>query len=72
MPCVNAQGDFAPTLLVFKGSRLPYRQVLNHFNHQVETLSDCLPRGSLVYMRRDGCGVNSESFYECAKYLVNT
>ena len=45
MPCVSGEEDCAPSLFVSKGPQLTYRHVLNHGNHKIETLSDCLPRG---------------------------
>ena len=70
MLCVSAAGACAPALLVYNGQKIPYREVLQDEKISVETLSDCLPRGSLLYARNDGSGVNNESFLKLAHHFT--
>ena len=66
MPCISASGDIGPTLFLFKGIRLPYREVNVGPNRVVETPLHKLPRNSLLYFREDIAGVNTECFYKWA------
>jgi len=70
MPCISASGDMAPLLFVFKGKNLPYREVLEHGHKQVQTYDDLLPRGSLIYMREEVGGVDSDAFLDWAKHFI--
>lgn len=47
MPVVNAAGTVGPCLFVFKGKRIPFRQVLINESFETETYKDMLPRESL-------------------------
>lgn len=66
MSFMGSAGDCSPTIFVFKGGKMPYKQVLCHGRVYVETLGSCLPRGALVCMCAYIGGVNSDSFYKCA------
>ena len=48
MAAVSAGGVVGPSLWVFKGMRLPYREVIISGSCVTETLSSYLPTGALV------------------------
>ncbi len=66
LPCVSAACDAGPALSVFKGSLLPYREVLADGAVHIETLQSQLPRDSLLYMRKDSGNIDAKSFYQFA------
>ena len=53
MPCIGAAGAAGTRLFVFKGLQLPYREFKVDGKVHIETLSSCLPRGALVFMRQE-------------------
>jgi len=61
-----------PPLFVFKGSNLPYRNVVRAGQVVSETYHDLLPRGALVAMRPELGSVDSSNFYEWAKAWVES
>ena len=67
MACVSAGGVVGPSLWVFKGMRLPYREVIISGSRVTETLSSYLPRSALVAMEPSSPGVNSSSFFQWAQ-----
>jgi len=67
MPCVNAGGEIGPTLYVFKGQKMPYREVVVGGKLVVETFATHLPRNSVVTMREKVAGVDSNSFFQWAE-----
>ena len=71
MPVISGSGDIGPPLYVFKGVFLPYRTVLQHGEKVQQTYHSVLPRGSVVSMREQNGGVDSNNFYEWAKLFVN-
>lgn len=71
MPVVSAAGDCGPTLFVFKGTNVPYRNVLRNGVVVTETYSTFLPRGAVVAMREKRGGVDSTNFLSWAKEFVS-
>ena len=67
---INAAGDLGPTLFTFKGTNLPYREVVVDGNIHCKTVPSYLPRGSLIKMREELAGVDSEIFYDYAKRFI--
>eukprot|EP00171_Calliarthron_tuberculosum_P023847 IDg23847t1 len=70
MPVISAAGDYGPTLFAFKGKALPYRSVVRGGNVVAETYADYLPRSSVISVREDRGGVNSDNFLQWAKMFV--
>ena len=68
---LSHDGDAGPTLYVFKGSGIPYRTVLKDVNSVVESVSDIMPRGALVTVRRHSAGVETTDVFEWAIRFVN-
>lgn len=50
MPCIRAIGAHGPSLWVFKGMRLPYREVKVGETRATETLGSYLPGDALLTM----------------------
>lgn len=71
MPCVSAGGEIGPTLYVFKGQKMPYREVVIAGETVVETLATHLPRNSVVTMREKVAGIDGNSFFKCAKIFCD-
>ena len=71
MPVVSADGEQGPPLFVFKGKRLPYREVLVEGRVEVQTFSTFLPRDACVAMREDAGGVDSVNFYNWANMFIH-
>lgn len=59
LPAVSAEGDIERPMLVFKGSRVPYRVLSENGRQVVQTYGDCLPRGYIVGMREQEGGVDT-------------
>eukprot|EP00171_Calliarthron_tuberculosum_P004807 IDg4807t1 len=70
MPVVSAEGDIGPTLFVFKGTTLPYRQVKRGDNVVTETYADFLSREALMATREDCASVNAQNFMDWAQSFV--
>ena len=70
MPAICANGDAMKPLFVFKGSRLPFRQVVRDGITTTDSVADFLPSESLLACRRENGGVNNEIFYNWATHLV--
>lgn len=66
-PCISASGDIGPCMYIFKGSQLPYRQILVDGIVHTQTLTSYLPRSSLVFMRPEVASVDGPSFYQFAQ-----
>lgn len=60
LPSVSATGDMGPSLFIFKGTYLPYRQVING-KARIETLSSHLPRGAPMHMRESVSSIDGSS-----------
>lgn len=67
MPIVNADGDAAPPLFVFKRKRLTYRKIILDGKVQIETYASRLPRRAVLTSREENGGVDSNNFYEWEK-----
>ena len=70
MPVVSASGESGPPLFVFRGKRLPFREVLHNGKAEIQTYADYLPRGACLAMREEGGGADTRNFYEWAKKYV--
>lgn len=70
MPVISAAGDSGPTLFVFKGTRLPYRNVARGGHVVAETYADYLPRDAVISTRADHGGVNADNFFQWATRFV--
>eukprot|EP00171_Calliarthron_tuberculosum_P001518 IDg1518t1 len=70
MPVVSAAGETGPTLFVFKGCSLPFREVVRGGSVVVETVADQLPRNAVVATRADSGGVDSGNFFLWATHFV--
>eukprot|EP00171_Calliarthron_tuberculosum_P006070 IDg6070t1 len=70
MPVISAAGEAGPVLFAFKGSTLPYREVVCGRDVVVETLADRLPRTAVVTTRAECGGVDSGNFYLWATHFV--
>ena len=66
-PHVSAAGSIATTLFEYHGKKVPYLEVLKHGKIFVETLSDCLPRASLLYAGKMGLMLISDALLSWAK-----
>lgn len=63
---VSAAGDITPVLFVFKGARIPYREIIVDDAVHFETVAYFLPRDALVCMRSDVSGVDADIFHQFA------
>lgn len=71
MPVIFASGDYGKPLFVIKGNRIPYQTVKSsNGNEVVETLSDCLPRGSIITTRTETASVDKNNFLRWARQFV--
>ena len=61
MPVVFANGDVGRSLFVVQGTRVTYRITLHDAMETMETLADCLPRGSVITTRQDVATVDSHN-----------
>eukprot|EP00171_Calliarthron_tuberculosum_P006015 IDg6015t1 len=72
LPAISAAGSVAPPLFVFKGKKIPYREVLLGGKAVVQTYADLLPRHSLLACREDRGSVDSVNFFNWAKVFVES
>eukprot|EP00171_Calliarthron_tuberculosum_P002273 IDg2273t1 len=72
MPVISAAGQCGPTLFIFKGQRMPYREVLRHGVAHVQTYADLLPRGSVMAFREERGGVDTKNFLGWARLFVDS
>lgn len=72
MPVVSAAGDVGPPLFVFKGTSLPYRNVIENGNIVTQTYTTYLPRGACVAMRAEGGGIDIANFLSWAQLFVSS
>ena len=70
MSVIFANGEAGRSMFVCKGKHLKFRTTVVDGKPVVETLADCLPRGSIVTMRENVAGVDSYNFIEWAKLFV--
>ena len=72
LSAVNYADETVPLMLVFKGSRLPYRVVVQEGINTVQRYAGCLPRESIVSRRCEGGGVDIKIFLEwCEHFICN-
>ena len=72
MPVVSAAGEAGSPLYVFKGKRLPFREVLSHDVVQVQTYAQLLPRHACIAMREEGGGVDAQNFLHWAYSFIES
>ena len=70
MPVIFEDGSCANPVFVFKGKRLLYRVVDQGGVQVTETISECLPRFSHVFMRDEGGGMDKHIFVKWASVFV--
>ena len=70
IPAICANGDAMKPLFVFKGSRLPFRQVVRDGITTTDSVADFLPSEYLLACRQENGGVNTEIFYNWAIHFV--
>lgn len=70
LPVVRAKGDTGPPLLIFDGSKRPYRETLIVCEAVIFTLSSHLPLDATIAMRKEGGGIDALNFYNCAKLFL--
>ena len=70
MSVIFANGVPGRSMFVCKGKHLKYRTSFVQGKPVLETLADCLPRGSIVTMRENVAGVDNPNFIEWAKLFV--
>ena len=71
MPVIFSNGEVGRPLFVVEGKSLKYRTVELNGAPVMETVGDCLPRGSVITTREDVAGVNSKNFLRWAKYFAD-
>lgn len=72
MPENNAAGECGPTLFIFKGQSMPYREVIRNGTARLQTYADILPPNSVLAFREDRGGVDSTSFNNWAVLFVES
>lgn len=70
MPVVNAAGNAGPHLFLFKGTRLPYRSVIQWGSVVEETPACKMPHGSTLVLRAEKGGVDYLNFMNWAADFV--
>ena len=71
MPVVSADGQQGPPLFIFKGKRLPFREVVVNGRVEVQTYATFLPHGACLAMREDAGGVDSTNFFNWALKFID-
>ena len=70
MPVVFANGDVGRSLFVVQGTRVTYRTTLHDGMETMETLADCLPRGSVITTRQDVASVDLHNFLQWGRLFA--
>eukprot|EP00171_Calliarthron_tuberculosum_P022368 IDg22368t1 len=70
MLVVSAAGDYGPTLFVFKGKTLPYRNVVRGGHVIAETYADYLPSNAVISTHAERGGVNADNYFQWARKFV--
>lgn len=70
MPVIFANGDLGRPLFLIEGKAIKYRTIDLNGAPVMETIADCLPRGSVITTRELVAGVDSEHFLRWAKYFA--
>ena len=71
MPLIAADGSAHIPLLVFKGSRIPFREFVVNGVKKLDSYQERLPRGALVTVRENIGGVDTTNFYSWALQFVH-
>ena len=71
LPVISADGQTGPPLFVFKGLRLPYRNVLCNGRVRTETPACNLPINSCLALRQENGGVDTVNFLHWAYSFVS-
>ncbi len=64
MPAETAAGEYSPTLFVFKGKALPYRNVARGSHPVAETYADYRPHDAVISMCEDRGDVHMDNLYQ--------
>lgn len=70
MPTIFASGCMAPPLTVVKGKTLKFRVISRSGAEVTPTLADCLRPESIITVREDVAGVDSNIYFEWCKHFV--
>lgn len=70
LPTIFANGDCGRPLFITQGGSMPWREVVRGNRYEMETIFECLPRGSLATTRDTVAGVTKFSFELWAEYFV--
>ena len=70
MPVIFANGEKGRPLFVFKGTKLSHRVVKTVRGLEKQSLTDCIPRYSIVITREDLAGVDKRNFVRWAEIFV--
>ena len=71
LPVIFAVGNFSMPMFVIQGTRVKFRIEVDNGTEVVETLADCLLRGSVITKREDVAIVDSVNFLNWAKMFVH-
>lgn len=73
LACISASGQAGPPLFVFKGAKLPFRDVLTKDGRVItETYATHLPRHSCVAVREEVGGIDAHNFFAWAHHFVES
>jgi len=70
VPVIFASGHVGNPLFIIHGTRVQYRVVSRGGKDSIESIADCLPRGSLATAREDLAGVDEHNFLRRAQAFV--
>ena len=69
---MSATDEAGPPLYVFKGKKLPFREVLLHGRVQVQTYTQLLPRHACIAMREEGGRVDARNFLQWTHRFIES
>lgn len=70
MPDIFASAEYGKPLFVIKGNRIPYQTVKTcNGNEMVESLADCLPRGSIITTRNETASVDKNNVLRWRQFV---
>lgn len=72
MPTISAFCSIGPRVFLFKGGRIPFKNVLRHETLISETSLFVILRGSLVALHEECRGVDQTNFLDWALHFANT
>jgi len=70
MPVIFASGHVGNPLFVIRGTRVRYRVLSKDGKDYIESITDCLPRHSMITTREDLAGVDKHNFLRWAQAFV--